>query len=301
MFHIKFVNKLLDSVFKELDNVALAKKSVAFGVWISLFLVLIKMAAWLATDSISLQASMTDSLLDVLSSFIAFHALKYSYIKFDEGHNFGHEKVEGIVAMFQCLLILYSGVMILNEAYEAFTESDHIQNTNIGIIVMIISTFAVYSLIYFQKYVAGRTSSMLVKGDSLHYLSDFCMNLGVILSLVLSKVFPKVDVVFGSVVGIYVLYSAVSILRNALIDLMDESLPKADQKKIRETIESTTGVSSLKLLRTRSAGMKKYIETRIGVDGKISVSDAMKIATSVRDRVSKLYERTDVVVSIETK
>ncbi len=299
MFNIQIINKILDNYFKNVTHVELAKKSVQLGVITSIFLVVIKFVAWFTTGSISLQASMTDSLLDALTSFFVFHALKYSDIKFDEGHNFGHEKVEGVVAIFQCLLIFYSGWMILHEAYETLSEPNQIQNTAIGIIVMIISTLAVYQLIYFQNYVAYKTESILVKGDSLHYMSDFFMNIAVIASLILSKFFSLIDVIFGVIVGCYVLYNAFIIMRNALIDLMDESLPKAIQDKIKEVIYSVDGVLEIKLLRTRSAGMKKYIEARIKVNSDLSLLEANKITNDIEKKLSKLYEKIDVTIKAE--
>lgn len=299
MFNIKIFNTMLDSCFADLNHVELANKSVSLGVITSVFLVIIKFVAWYVTGSISLQASMTDSLLDALVSFLVFHALKYSDVKFDDDHNFGHEKVEGIVSIFQCLIIFYSGIMILREAYEAWLNPEPIQNTSVGIIIMIVSTFAVYQLIYFQKYVALKTDSMLVKGDSLHYLSDFCMNLGVITSLMISNFFAYVDIVFGTIVGAYVLYSAFLIMKNALIDLMDHSLSLELKQKITDTIESVPEVKGISILRTRTAGMKKYIESCVKVDEHISIADADKITKEVEAKLSQLFEKVDIMIKAE--
>jgi len=301
MFNIKFIDKTLDKCFSKSNSVTLAKLSVSLGVITSIFLVIIKLVAWFMTESISLQASMTDSLLDALVSFLGYHALKYSDVKFDDDHNFGHEKVEGIVSIFQCLVIFYSGIMILHEAYEAWSDPKPIQNTTIGIVIMLISTIAVYQLIYFQKYVARKTSSVLVKGDSLHYLSDFCMNLAVIGSLILSSFLAHVDIIFGSVVGVYVLHSAYQVLRNALVDLMDEALPKNLRSKIEKEIKSVPDVKEIKVLRTRSAGMKKHIEAIIGVDHNIFLKHADGITKNVEKKLSKLFEKVDILIKAEPK
>ena len=78
MFNISFIDRILDAIFKNTSHDELARKSIALGVITSLFLVLIKFGAWLATNSISMQASMTDSILDALSSFLAYHALVFA-------------------------------------------------------------------------------------------------------------------------------------------------------------------------------------------------------------------------------
>ena len=290
---------MLDAYCNGMSHVDLAKKSIQLGVITSVFLVLIKAIAWYATGSLSLCASMADSLMDAFTSFALFHALKYSDVKFDKEHNFGHEKVEGVVSIFQCLIIFYSGIKILTEAYEAFGQPQEIQNTALGIAIMIISTFAVYQLLYFQNYAASKTDSMLVKGDSLHYLSDFCMNIGVIASLVLSQFCGYIDVIFGACVGTYIVYSVCLIMKNAIIDLMDEALPDATQEKIRNTILSVDGVQKIKLLRTRSAGMKKYIEARIQIKSDLTFAESCKISDEVEKELSKLYEKVDIIVKPE--
>ncbi len=301
MFNITLVNKVLDVYFKGCSSADLAKKSVALGVITSCFLIAIKCIAWLVTDSLSLQASMSDSILDALSSFLAYHALIFSSVKFDDNHNYGHEKVEGIMALFQCLVVVYSGIMIFKEAYESFADPQPISNSYVGIIIMVVSCVAVYQLLYFQRYVAFKTDCLLVKGDSLHYMSDFFMNICIMLSLILSGFFAYIDVICGVIVGCYVLFNALLIIKNALIDLMDESLPKKVREDIIDTVKSVKGVKDIKILRTRSAGMKKYIDARIIVDKKLSFADANKIENEVENRIMQMFEKVDVLIKAETK
>jgi ferrous-iron efflux pump FieF len=251
------------------------------------------------TDSISMQASVVDSVLDALTSFLGYHALLYSSVSFDKEHNYGHEKVEGIMALFQCLLVIYSGIMIFIEAYDTIKAPKPITNELVGVIIMMVSCVAVYQLVYFQQYVAEKTDSVLVKGDSLHYLSDFLMNICIIISLLVSKFFSHVDVICGVLVGGYVLYSAFQILKSAIIDLMDESLPVDTQNNIIKTITSVGGVKKIKILKTRSAGMKKYIESRIFVDRSASLEEADRITDEVEAKVCTMFEKVDVIIKAE--
>lgn len=299
MFDIKLINRLLDTIFKRCSHDELAQKSIAFAVFTSIFLVLIKFIAWMVTNSLSMQASMTDSILDALASFLAYHAAVFATSNYDENHNFGHEKVEGVVALFQCLLVIYSGIVICKEAYEMFTAPEPITNSLVGIGVMIVSCIAVYFLVYLQIYAAKKTESLLVKGDSIHYISDLLMNLGIIASLVLSQFFIYVDAICGVAVGVYVLYSAGIIIRNALIDLMDEALPKEIRQKIRDIILAVDGVREIILLRTRSAGMKKYIEARVRVDNNLSLTEAHEITQNVEKSLAVINEKTDIFVKAE--
>lgn len=294
--NIGFINKLLDARFKNYSHSELASSSVLLAVLTSVFLIAIKLGAWIYTNSLSLQASMNDSCLDAISSFVAYHALKYSAVTFDKEHNFGHEKVEGIFAIFQCIMVMYSGYVICREAYEFFLEPSTIENTTSGILVMVVSCFAVYQLLYFQNYVGIKTGSLVVKVDSLHYISDFFMNICVMLSVFLSKYFVFVDVVCGVTVGAYVFYNAYCILRSALRDLMDEALPNDLREKIEASIKSIDGIQKIKVLKTRSAGMKKFVEARVVVSEEISAKKAYEISKNAEQAVQSLFDNVDVIV-----
>lgn len=298
---IDLFNKILDLHFGHYSHAKLARSSVLLAVVTSIFLIMLKVAAWLATSSISMQASMNDSILDAFSSFVAYHALKYSSVKFDREHNFGHEKAEGIFALFQCLVVMYSGYVIFREAYEFVLNPEPVANTAVGVVIMIISCIAVYQLLYFQNYVALKTESLVVRGDSLHYISDFFMNICVMLSIFLSKYFVYVDAVCGVTVGGYVFYNAYLILRSALRDLMDEALSSKIQAKIERMIMSIEGVKAINVLRTRSAGMKKYVEARIMVSKNISALKATEITIAVEDKICDMFDNVDVIIKPEVE
>ena len=285
--------------FKDCSQRELAQYSILFALGTSVFLIILKGIAWFATSSIAMRASLNESCLDVLSSFVAYHALKFSYTKYDVRHNFGREKIEGIVALFQCLVIMYSGFIICKEAYEFFLNPKPISNTAIGLAVMIVSSIAVYLLIYFQKYVSAKTGSMIVMGNSLHYISDFLMNACILISLILSKYFIYVDAVCGLTIGVYVFYNAFIIMKNALKDLIDDALPKKIQEKIEETILSVNGVKNIKTLRTRSAGMKKYVESRVIVDKNISMYSVNQITKKAEEDIKKIFDNVDVMIKAE--
>lgn len=298
MFHIRYIHELLDFVMRGKDKEKVAQVAAIFAVCVSSFLIVMKLIAWILTNSISLQASMNDSILDALASFVAFYAIRFSHSSSDDEHNFGHGKVEGIISFLQCLFIVASGCFIFYEAYARFFEEKGVVNSHIGVTVMLVSIILVYSLVYFQKYCIEKTDSMLLKGDNLHYLSDFFMNISVILSLLASNYFYYIDSICGVCVGCYVMYNAAVIMRNALVDLMDQSLPINEQMLIRELALKTPGVEAVATLRTRSAGMKKYVEIEVKLisSGSMSFIEATYITREIEKAIQKELDNIDVFV-----
>jgi ferrous-iron efflux pump FieF len=79
-------------------------------------LIVTKLAAWLFTDSISLLASLIDSLLDVLASLISLFAVRQALTPADREHRFGHGKAEPLAALAQTAFISGSALFLVIEA-----------------------------------------------------------------------------------------------------------------------------------------------------------------------------------------
>ena len=80
---------------------------------------------------------------------------------------------------------------------------------------------------------------------------------------------------------------------------MDEALPINVQNKIEKTIMNVDGVKGIKILKTRSAGMKKHIESRIIVSNRISAKEACGIANTVEHVVANLFDNANVIIKPE--
>jgi ferrous-iron efflux pump FieF len=61
---------------------------------VATILVLAKVGAWLATDSVSLLSTLVDSLLDIGASGLTFLAVRQATQPADHDHRFGHGKAE---------------------------------------------------------------------------------------------------------------------------------------------------------------------------------------------------------------
>ena len=92
-----------------LRNVTYASVSVA------IFLVSIKLYAWLITDSVSILSSLIDSIFDVIASFFNLLAVRHALTPADENHRFGHGKAEALSGLAQSIFIFGSVVFLLIE------------------------------------------------------------------------------------------------------------------------------------------------------------------------------------------
>ena len=122
-------------------------------------LIVTKLVAWLYTDSISLLASLIDSLLDVLASLISLFAVRQALTPADREHRFGHGKAEPLAALAQTAFISGSAIFLLIEAGHRIYQPRSVDNAELGVAVMILSIVATFVLTRFQAYVIRQTGS----------------------------------------------------------------------------------------------------------------------------------------------
>ncbi|MCW8996554.1 MAG: cation transporter, partial [Psychromonas sp.] len=68
-------------------------------------LIIIKLIAWVMTESSSILAALTDSLMDVTTSIINLLAIKVALQPADNEHRFGHGKAESLAGLAQAAFI----------------------------------------------------------------------------------------------------------------------------------------------------------------------------------------------------
>ena len=184
------------------DAILMRSATIA-SVAVAVILILIKLVAYILSGSVSLLSSLIDSLIDSLASLVNFFAVRHALEPADQEHRFGHGKAEPLAGMVQAAFITGSSLFLFFEAGFRLMNPHHIEFANVSIVVMLVSLAATILLVLFQQYVVKVTSSVAIRADSIHYISDILQNLGVILALVLSTKlnFPLADPVFAFIIG----------------------------------------------------------------------------------------------------
>ena len=103
-------NIAVEPVISLPERSRLLRRASLASVITAVALILLKLAAWLATGSVSLLASLVDSLMDSLASLVNLLALRYSLQPPDAEHRFGHGKAEPLAGLAQACFIAGSAL-----------------------------------------------------------------------------------------------------------------------------------------------------------------------------------------------
>jgi len=180
------------------------------AVVVAAFLIMAKFFAWMRTDSLSLQASLIDSLLDMVASIINLLVVRQALKPADDEHRFGHGKAEALGGLGQSTFIAGSAVWLIIDAIHRLIHPHPLQESGTGSVVMIIAIILTLLLVIYQRYVIKRTRSLAISADSLHYLGDLYTNIGVLISLNISVLFgwTRLDSLVGAGIAGYILYTS---------------------------------------------------------------------------------------------
>ena len=241
-----------------MNDERLLRRASAVSVLTALVLTAVKFVTWLATGSASLFASMVDSALDVVSSGANFAAVRIALRPADTDHRFGHGKAESLAGLVQALFIGASAAGTGVYAASRLIEPREIALAGVGLGVMAFSIVATGLLIGYQRRVIRRTGSLVIRADSLHYLSDWLANVGVIVAIVLAELgWLRADGAIALVISLMIAWSAWSVGREAVQVLMDRELPASEREHILELARAAAGVSGVHGLRTRRSGARR--------------------------------------------
>ena len=278
----------------------LIKLATWASVIVALSLIVIKTWAWDQTQSVSLLASLIDSIMDSAASIINFFAVRYAMAPADKEHRFGHGKAEALAGLAQALLILISIGLLLSQTVSRLWHPVEVENSPIGIGVMVASMLLTGALVILQRHVVKRTQSTAIEADSLHYASDLWMNFGVIIALVLAGYgYYGADPYLALLIGAYVIYSAWGIATTSFHLLLDHELSDAQRQQITQLAISHPQVLGMHDLRSRESGHMQFIQLHLELKDDMLLIQAHSVADAVEQLIIAAFPHADVIIHLD--
>ena len=260
-----------------------------------------KLAVGLATNSIGLLSAAADSLFDVVISSFNLVSIRIADSPADEGHPFGHGKVENLAGLLQTTVIALVGGWLLVEAVRRIMRGARPEHAEWGIAVMVVATVVSGLIARHLRRVGRETDSVVLMADALHYQTDVWTNLGVLAGLVLLWVTGSglFDALIGIGVACVILGSAYRLLARSINDLMDAALPEVEQRAIEEVIRRHHFVVDHRNLRTRRAGSQRHVDFTIVACRHLPLGEAHDLVDHVEKEIAETISGATVVVHAE--
>ena len=276
----------------------LVRLTALLAICVAVIMVAMKGFAWFITGSVALLGAFLDAIMDLSLSVMNFFVIRHAQTPADREHRFGHGKAEALAALAQASFLSLLAAYLIYESALALSDPEPIDESLVGIGIILVSIFLTLGLVFVQKRVAKATQSVAIEADSAHYEADLYMNLAIIVTLVLSGQFglPHIDPLLGLVVAGLMANSARQVFISAGNQLMDRELDETQRAEIKHIILSHPLVRGLHDLRTRRAGTNIFIQCHIELDGDISLNQAHRISDAVEAQVMAAFPTAEVMI-----
>ena len=279
---------------------AMKNSAARLSIFVAVFLIALKGTTGWLTASISVWASLLDSVLDLFASTLNFIAVRAASRPADEDHAYGHGKAESLTSLFQAIVIGSSGMFIVWEAVHRIQVPHQTRSELIGVGSMIIAIVVSAWLVRRLRRAARETESPALSSDALHYMADLYINAGVVVALVLTALtdWRLADPLISLAIALYILKSAVGLAHESINVLMDRRLPVEVDDKVAEIVAryKDEGVQGFHDLCTRGSGSQRFIDLHLEVDRNKRFEEAHDLTVQVLRAIEAEIPRSKVRV-----
>ena len=288
--------------FENPDYYSEIRRLTLIGGVLDLFLGFVKVLVGYIGNSQALIADGIHSLSDLITDILVLVATKQSAQAADEGHPYGHDRIQTLVSL---ALAGSLGIIAIVIAWDAVIRIVSPESLLLpGFWPLAVAAISVVSKEGYFQYVVRHPStatSRMLYANAWHSRSDALSSLAVIVGVggVLAG-FAWADAFAAIVVAGLLLVVAYRIGREGAEELIDSAASPVLNANMRKTILSIEGVRDSHELRTRRMADKVLADVHIRVDPLISVSEGHRIGDEVMDTLKTRFpEVGDVVVHID--
>ncbi len=263
-------------------------------------IIIAKLYGWFITESVTMLASLVDSLLDICVSIMNLITVHYALQPPDHEHRFGHGKAEDIAVFSQAVFFGLSGIFLIFTASQRFfLPNEHVINTSSeGVSILLFSIVVTLIIVLFQHYVIRRVKSNVLEADSMHYFADFLTNIAAVLGIIITAYWhlPIFDSITAIAIAIYIIINSIKMFKRAFNNLMDHELAEEDRQLIIEIIKSHKQVLGFHDLKTRYAGVKPFIQFHLELDENMLLKQAHVIAIEIEQAILIKIPNAEIIV-----
>lgn len=277
---------------------------------INVILLLFKFIAGILGHSAAMVADAVHSLSDFVTDVIVLVFIRISGKPQDKSHDYGHGKYEtlamtliGAALLFVAIGIIYSGAVKIS----IWANGEQLKAPGmLALWAALVSIVLKEGVYHYSMVKARQLNSQAVEANAWHHRSDALSSIGTAVgiggAIFLGQRWTVLDPVASIIVGAFIIKVAVSLLRNGIGDLMEQSLPDAVEEEILRLAATVPGVAEPHELRTRRIGNHYAIELHILMDGDITLREAHDKASEVEDLLRERYgEETHIAVHVEPR
>jgi len=274
---------------------------VNLGLGVNILLSALKTTFGVLGHSPALLAEGINSTSDVAYYVVASIFVRLANKPADNEHPYGHRQLESIASLVVGAFVVATAVTIFWDSLDKMWDLLDGKLASLGAhrfaLWVALGTVAIKIFLFFYVRKLGReTHNPIVDALAYDHRNDIfsasAASLGIFLG---QRGVPWLDPLAGALVALLILRTGIFILRESSVELMDAVPSRELAKQILSLLNDLKGVKQLEELQAHRFGPHIVMNLTIGIDGKLTVRQGDRIATSVE---KSIYDSIPSILSV---
>lgn len=275
------------------DTKAYALKVSYISIFVNLSLAILKLIAGVVGRSSAMISDAVHSASDVFSTLIVIVGVHISHKEEDAEHQYGHERMECIAAMFLAGVLAITGGLIGYHGIETIIAGNYDELATpsaIALVAAVISIAVKEGMFWYTRAAANKLNSGMLMADAWHHRSDALSSIGSFVGIAGAMLgFPILDPIAAVLIAVMILHAGYEIMKDSIDKLVDNSCSPEVEAEIRKLTMEVTDVLSVDMLKTRLFGSRIYVDIEISSYAHYTLEEGHDIAEAVHDAIEGRY------------
>lgn len=262
----------------------------------------LKAGAWWVTGSVGLLSDAAESVVNLVAAILALIALKLAAKPADKAFHYGRTKAEYFSAATEGIMIFVAAAAIIFFAMQRLANPQPLESLGLGMAISVVASVINGSVAVVLMRAGRKYNSITLRADGKHLMTDVWTSAGVLVGVALVWLtgWLWLDPVVAMLVGLNILWTAWRLIGESTRALMDESMSKEDNARLREILHAHSGPSvRFHAMRTRISGALSHMEFHMLVPGSWTVQRGHDALENVIDDIVAEYPEIHVLGHLE--
>jgi cation diffusion facilitator family transporter len=283
-------------------NAQVMTRVTVIGAVVDGLLGLLKIGVGFVSQSHALVADGVHSLSDLGTDVLVILAAKWSNEEPDANHPYGHDRIETLATLILGSVLLAVAGGIFYDSLQRFFDPSVAIELGIAAFAITVASIVSKEAIYrYTRHYAQLLNSKLLMANAWHSRTDALSSIAVLVGLIgVSFDLIWLDALAALIVAVFIAKIALTLLWDAMQELIDTALPEDQVTAIRAVALDVPGLRDVHHIRTRTMAGKTLMDLHLQVDPRVSVSEGHEIgcwvAASIR---AQFQEITDITFHID--
>jgi len=283
--------------------------AVKISLFSNIFLCAIKAFALIIVNSLAIAADLGVSCIALAVSVILYYSIKMADKPADFFHNYGYNKVENVCEMIEGAVLIGLALAMSFQAIMGIIRVDEIKSPSTGLICSFLGIIINFWGAFFILKLAKKSSSPALIAEGVHFRLEGYISLSITLSFALYivviragffKAADYIDPIATLLVSIIIFFPSARLLKEAFMKLLDASIGESSQIEVIKVLARyIDSYCNFKHIKTRTAGRKQFVDLHLIMPEHISLKDANRIISEIKNDILSNISESDVTVGME--